>query len=241
MDPEKLLATIYEIMDEESSFQARNLQGLHAPGRPIRKPEDEEEEEIPPIYHNGTHILVNETYAYPIPDGTNFTEGNYTYVWTPSYAEITWGKCEACRCCINGECRPANECTNIEDSVLIICGVLLGVFVALGVLACWWYQKQENKRRKEHPELYEQKQNQDEEQSNSQVKENASVIHLNNYQQDPLAILASEAAKQNRGNEDSEESKSISGDDDESAEEEIYGAEDQQQDLEDFDIYGMGG
>ena len=58
------------------------------------EPEEEEEEYQEPIYHNGTHILVNETYAYPIPEGTNFTEGNYTYVWTPSYAAIQWERCE---------------------------------------------------------------------------------------------------------------------------------------------------
>lgn len=140
MDGDKLLLRVFEIMEEEPDFSLRQLQGLSAPGRPIRNEADEKPANYtPPIYHNGTHILVNETYAYPIPEGTNFTAGNYTYVWTPSYAEIEWGRCEGCRCCIKGECRPSNECTNIEDSVLIICGVLLGVFIALGVLACWYY------------------------------------------------------------------------------------------------------
>jgi hypothetical protein len=38
MDPDRLLLKIYEIMDEESEFQGRNLQNLVAPGRPVIEP-----------------------------------------------------------------------------------------------------------------------------------------------------------------------------------------------------------
>jgi hypothetical protein len=83
------------------------------------------------------------------------TAGNYTYVWTPSYADIEWDTCEKrCSCCVKGECRPSEECGKIEDKVLIICGVLLICFILLGIGLCTYYNKVMAKRRKEHPEMF---------------------------------------------------------------------------------------
>jgi len=154
MEHDLMLKTIESILNDEPEFDLRALQGLSAPGRPLTQPVENENYSAP-IFHNGTHILVNATYAYPIPPDTNYTAGNFTYVWTPTFASTEVDECKDCSCCIGGECRPANECGDIQDTVLILCIVALSFFLALGFGACWFWNRMDQKRRKEHPELYE--------------------------------------------------------------------------------------
>lgn len=114
------------------------------------------------IYHNNTHILYNDTYAIPIPEGTNLSDGNYTYKWVPTFASIEFDYCQQCSCCINGVCEPKSACAKIEDKVLIVCGVLLLLFIFIGVGTCYYYNRVMSKRRKEHPELFQDEKGDDE-------------------------------------------------------------------------------